>query len=370
MERFGKTYRILDLDVTLTSDSREFPAAFDRDYRLFENPCAPRDEGLVVDCRAARNGTPGVLRINEETYPLDFYEDPVSYALQVVNGRIMEENRGHIVLHAGVVAAGGRAVLLCGPPGAGKTTLVLKLVESGALFFSDDYAPVHRETGLVRAFPRSAWIEESSPFPHLMDRDPSQADTRGSKRLMRLDHSEGLAGRACPAGALICLDPHEGASSWNDLALDARCGPDHPLVKSVQGLEGIEIGAVSLKRDRCSWLIRYPTGRRAARELRSALAAHRDVIRTAHSVNRVRPDFDRDPVLKPIPRHEAIFHVLGQMKQEFQDPEPCRSAGGKEAMACFVELNVLLRDTACYRLGPGNLEAMKDLALSTLAQGG
>ncbi len=45
-----------------------------------------------------------------------------------------------IFVHAGVVAVGGRAVVIPGESFSGKTTLVRALVESGATYFSDEYA--------------------------------------------------------------------------------------------------------------------------------------------------------------------------------------------------------------------------------------
>jgi len=44
-----------------------------------------------------------------------------------------------LLVHASCVAIGGRAVLLAGPPGAGKSDLALRLVDRGAILVSDDY---------------------------------------------------------------------------------------------------------------------------------------------------------------------------------------------------------------------------------------
>jgi hypothetical protein len=49
-----------------------------------------------------------------------------------------------LLVHASCVAIGGRAVLLAGPPGAGKSDLALRLVDRGALLVSDDYTELRR----------------------------------------------------------------------------------------------------------------------------------------------------------------------------------------------------------------------------------
>ncbi len=52
------------------------------------------------------------------------------------------------IIHATAVAIGGRAVLLQGPSGVGKSDLALRLIDRGATLVSDDY------TLLVRDGPR------------------------------------------------------------------------------------------------------------------------------------------------------------------------------------------------------------------------
>jgi len=47
-------------------------------------------------------------------------------------------------LHASCVAIGGRAVLIGGPSGSGKSDLALRLIDRGARLVSDDYTVVRR----------------------------------------------------------------------------------------------------------------------------------------------------------------------------------------------------------------------------------
>ena len=59
-----------------------------------------------------------------------------------------------MMVHATCVACSGRAVLLCGPPGSGKSDLALRLIDGGALLVADDQV-VLRPNGdeLVAAAP-------------------------------------------------------------------------------------------------------------------------------------------------------------------------------------------------------------------------
>ena len=59
----------------------------------------------------------------------------------------------HIFVHAGVVAADGRGIVLPGRSFTGKSTLVAALVAAGATYYSDEYAVLDSE-GAVHPYPR------------------------------------------------------------------------------------------------------------------------------------------------------------------------------------------------------------------------
>jgi serine kinase of HPr protein (carbohydrate metabolism regulator) len=54
-------------------------------------------------------------------------------------------------VHASAVALDGRAVLIGGRSGAGKSDLALRLIDRGAVLISDDYCDVRRVEGHARA---------------------------------------------------------------------------------------------------------------------------------------------------------------------------------------------------------------------------
>lgn len=58
-----------------------------------------------------------------------------------------------LLVHATAVAIGGRALLLRGPSGSGKSDLALRLIDAGARLIADDYSKLQREGDaiLVRA---------------------------------------------------------------------------------------------------------------------------------------------------------------------------------------------------------------------------
>lgn len=71
--------------------------------------------------------------------------------------------RGHEVLHASVVAVGGRALLVMGASGAGKTSVALHLTARGGRFMADDVGALELRGGVVHAHagPPLASVDEA-----------------------------------------------------------------------------------------------------------------------------------------------------------------------------------------------------------------
>ena len=78
-------------------------------------------------------------------------------------------------IHASCIAIGGRAVLLAGRSGAGKSDLALRLIDRGATLVSDDYTRLIRRDGRLYASPpaQAGRIEVRGigivDMPHLAD---------------------------------------------------------------------------------------------------------------------------------------------------------------------------------------------------------
>ncbi len=72
-------------------------------------------------------------------------------------------------LHAGVVAMNGRALVLCGQSGAGKTSLTIGLALRGAAIYSDEVALFDTNSGRVLAFPRDLIVRQATValFPQI-----------------------------------------------------------------------------------------------------------------------------------------------------------------------------------------------------------
>ncbi|MBI3798296.1 MAG: hypothetical protein HY268_15195 [Deltaproteobacteria bacterium] len=85
---------------------------------------------------------------------------------------VAEAARRRLFVHAGVVAWRGQAVVIPGRSFSGKTSLVEKLVQAGATYYSDEYA-VFDARGRVHPFPRPLSIRDETG--RLLKKCPAQA---------------------------------------------------------------------------------------------------------------------------------------------------------------------------------------------------
>lgn len=85
----------------------------------------------------------------------------ISTVAMRIRWHVARNAHGYVFVHAGAVAHQGRALLLPGRSFAGKSTLVAALVESGATYYSDEFA-VLDAAGRVHPYPHTLTIREEN----------------------------------------------------------------------------------------------------------------------------------------------------------------------------------------------------------------
>jgi hypothetical protein len=76
------------------------------------------------------------------------------YLLWEANRQAIDRTRGSVLVHAAAAAADGMAVVLAGPMGAGKSTLVAALVQSGLGYLTDEVVALDPVSGEVLPYPK------------------------------------------------------------------------------------------------------------------------------------------------------------------------------------------------------------------------
>ena len=115
---------------------------------------------------------------------------------------VAEHSRAFVFVHAGVVAVKGRALVLPGTSGAGKTTLVRALIDAGATYYSDEYALLDAR-GRVHPYARALSVRAGGD----------------AKVRVAVDRARGEMGkRAVPLGVVVLTEYCKGAR-WHPLPM-------------------------------------------------------------------------------------------------------------------------------------------------------
>lgn len=168
LARAGLRLAIGPFQVCVRSHLPEFAATFAllyADYPLL-------DDDAFCDFHVGVNA-PGLLRRHwrpQAVFDFDggrpFKPLPRSQAFALfewgLNWCIAAHALDHLIVHAAVLERGGRALVLPGQPGAGKSTLAAALALSGFRLLSDEMALIRLGDGRLQPVPRPVSLKEGS----------------------------------------------------------------------------------------------------------------------------------------------------------------------------------------------------------------
>ena len=187
-------------------------------------------DGDVADhwysLHARSEGTVGVSRDGEVLVRAADAADAVSWVVWHVNRSAAEAGDGHLLLHAGALDAGARAVVLPGVSGSGKSTLCAALAQAGFDYLSDELVALDLATDQVLPYPKPITVKAGS-FEALArvglrrgDGGPGDVGWGGEEWQLAVGAGTGLrVGRACPPGFVIVPRYVKGAvTSLSDLS--------------------------------------------------------------------------------------------------------------------------------------------------------
>jgi hypothetical protein len=137
----------------------ERPEIVDRLVELY--PSDPTPDG-AYSCEVVVDGT-GTHEIFVDGHSIgcaSSLDEAVARVEYLTNRAAAVALVDHILVHAGVVAVGNDAIVVPGPSGRGKSTLVAGLSLSGLSYASDELAVIDSDTGAVRPFAKAICLKE------------------------------------------------------------------------------------------------------------------------------------------------------------------------------------------------------------------
>ena len=219
-------FSILDIPIAVTSDVAGALDLVDETYAAFRLEPSERATSAPPLALALRRCGDTSLLVTDASgaqhRPPTESEAALCLLDRIVHAVLAELTaRGCDAIHAGAVVHRGRATIIAGASGRGKTTLTLGLVARGLGLLSDEFAVVEPGSGRILPYRRSVHVRPGTPelIPALsfvadLPRHELGGGTEWSVEPAALERElPGCLGAAAPLGAVLLLDgpPEPGA---------------------------------------------------------------------------------------------------------------------------------------------------------------
>ncbi len=359
-------FRVLDAEISL-SGAPEVVGPIVAAYARFR----AGDETNGHDA-----GRAAVARVDGEPVPLVAGLDEELCVYERFLAAIYRKLGVHALLHGACLAdARGRALLVAGPAGHGKSSLALELAARGLGFLSDDFCPVDLDRRTAAPYPRAVALRTTGDAP-VPEPFRSAAARPGTPRLLGkavLDVESLLGPRAVvrtplPLGTVVLLEAAPGAvlPERTCVRVLVRGAERVRLAEACEALAGVrlaglggwgEIGELVLELDHAA----QPT---------AALGALLDdpSVVLAERLSERLPTFDAPPAVRELPRSEAALVLARELLNRRTQARFLRERYAGRLAPLLLDLAGALADARCFALVPGPLAATADCIVRLAAE--
>ena len=350
--------------IRLYADSSEIIERFAKVYvRFIDTNPGVSDISFCIVRSSAHSRAPSLI-VEHLLYELPDTDRYIEYAELIVFRHLLEQLDDYIVLHAGVVSREGRAIVVYGQSGFGKTTLTLELLRRGYGFMSDEFCPIRLSDFLIEPFERLIGLKRSSPFYSLAD--PQQRFFLASEGKDFIDCADIFPFRpAEPCRAAIFIEINGSKDSYicppGGVALDICLSSNSTTVPdALRRLLGVTISEPLMKGSNAAYRV-------TASDSTVFMSSFNQIwMENSHDIFSVFPykgeitTYDCTPVLRSIPAFEALTSLVSNIVNRSPTGRLLASHGGKMSSLVML-LGNMLNDAAFYSLQPGQLAKMADL---------
>ncbi len=350
--------------IKISSDDPEAIAWFAGVYsRFIEINQSIVDISFFILSRPAHRRCP-LLLVEGQMYDLPETACYVEHAELLLFRYLFEQLDDYIVLHAGVVTRQGRAIIIYGQSGFGKTTLTLELLRRGYGFMSDEFCPVRLSDCMVEPFERLVGLRKSSPFYSRLDLQRSLSlESQGKVYLDAADMFPYQTAQPCPPGIFIEIvgELDSNVCPPGGIALDIyMCRDSSSVPDALSCLPGVTISGPIMKGS-------YPVYRvRASERTGFVTRFNRIWQENSNDIFSVIPyrgeidSYESLPKLCSVPAFEALTSLASNIVNRAPNGRLLAAHGGKVSSLVMV-LGSALHNTSFYSLQPGQLDKMADI---------
>jgi hypothetical protein len=370
-----RAYRFFGRLVVVHSDTLTVADVLDAVYERQRVAEPPPGEAAVLVQVLSTTPMGAVIGVGDRRVRVPDPTQLAHYAHLVLVNAAAAAADDRLVLHAGAVARDGRAAVVVGASGWGKTTLTMELVRRGWRLLTDDFAPITVD-GLVEPFVRRVNLTERS-VALLGLPDPSLTPGAGSAtpRLVGFDRApkwmvdidsvfpDRVADPARLAAVYLLGPQREPGAKPVPGRWLLRL--DH-LPPGFLGALGTIPGVLAVARTELDGpptvAVDVTPGARVVAPLDAACARFDVAVLWAGRGDAYRPSFAGEPAAAPLPISESVpellAHALSLSGRRF-----IAGTSPADAFLAMAHLQQALAvsGASVYRLTPGRLAATADL---------
>lgn len=282
-------------------------------------------------------------------------EAPVEQAFGAVFRELLDAVDRYLILHAAALVKDHHALLVAGPSGSGKTTLALSLIEAGYRLLSDDFAPLHRTTGLIHPFHKAPGIRPgaATELAGMEGREETSGGASLPMDLGRLPPDQ-LAFQPVPLGAVVLLTgrrdaPDPRAPFFFSVLFAGEPGAE---LDKLLGVEGVS----PVAREGWEIILRIDPAAASGGAIEEFLARAEGCILEYGAIASVDHEQADEPFLRPLPQGTALMLLAREIQNRRPGGALLSSLGG-DAAGLLPELGAALEGRPCFYFLPGEPRA-------------
>jgi hypothetical protein len=366
-------YKFFDTTVILKSNSDKFLSLFNSLYKRFAHqPRASidpdRKNEYVILVEEDKNSCQAY--IDDQIYTTDSSYSSFRFLFMLISFSINNEVKSHFLFHAAAVSRDGKGFVFPSPPGLGKTSICLALLDKGFKLLTDDIAAINRKNANLDSYARSFSIREDTI--KLLDLDPNRyslndliEDFGGDKKLFidPENYKKDCIVTNIPFKVIIFLEEQpsktkseQEKTERNLLITFSTVSKD--FIDDIKKITGIKEVDITSKEVFPQLKIVIRQNARVIKKLEALCSKYKIIIMDAKDSKEFH-DYDKeDPELVEITKSEAVIQLLKNSCNGSTRSSLLRQEYKGNISLLYLDLIEVIRNVKCYNLSLGKFDKM------------